>query len=57
MGLPWAQQLHLRIYARLWAWLVAERSNDRVAGADHDTLAWLRQATPDPALRSESIFD
>lgn len=57
VGLAWAQQHHPRLYARLWAWLVAERSNDWVAGADHDTLAWLRQAAPDPALRSVSIFD
>ena len=57
VGPAWAQPHLPRPYARLWAWLVAERSNDRLAGTDHDTLAWLRWATPDPALRSESIFD
>lgn len=57
VGLAWAQQHHPWLYARLWAWLVAERSNDRVAGADHDTLAWVRLATPDAAVHGVSIFD
>jgi hypothetical protein len=57
VGLAWAQQHHPRLYPRLWAWLVAERSNDRVAGADHDTLAWVRLATPDAAVHGVSIFD
>lgn len=57
VGLAWSQQRHPQLYARLWAWLVAERSNDRVAGADHDTLVWVQMAAPDAALRSESIFD
>jgi hypothetical protein len=57
VGLAWAQRHHPRLYRRLWAWLVAERSNDMVAGADHDTLAWVRLATPDSALLSVSIFD
>ena len=57
VGLAWAQRHHPQLYARLWAWLVAERSNDRVAGADHDTLAWVRLATPDAAVHRLSIFD
>jgi hypothetical protein len=57
VGLAWAQQQHPQLYARLWAWLVAERSNDRVAGADHDTLAWVRLAAPDAAVHGLSIFD
>lgn len=57
VGLAWAQQYHPQLYARLWAWLVAERSNDRVAGADHDTLAWVRLAAPDLVVQSVSIFD
>ena len=57
VGLAWAQQHHPQLYARLWAWLVAERSNDRVAGADHDTLAWVRLAAPDAAVHRVSIFD
>jgi len=58
VGLAWAQQHHPRLYPRLWAWLVAERSNDRVPGADHDTLAWVHLATPDPFLgRAASIFE
>ena len=57
VGLAWVQRQHPHLYARLWAWLVAERSRDRVPGADHDTLAWVRLAAPDPGLGHASIFD
>lgn len=57
VGLAWAQRHHPHLYARLWAWLVAERSVDTVAGADHDTLVWVRLAAPDAELPSVSIFD
>jgi hypothetical protein len=57
VGLAWAQQRHPQLYARLWAWLVEERSNGRVAGADHDTLVWVRLATPDVGVHRVSIFD
>ena len=57
VGLAWVRRQHPQIYARLWAWLVAERSKDRVPGADHDTLAWVRLATPDLAWGHASIFD
>lgn len=57
VGLAWVQQRHPRLYARLWAWLIAERSKDRLPGADHDTLAWVRLATPDAAWGHASIFD
>ena len=57
VGLAWVQRHHPQLYARLWAWLVEERSTNRVPGADHDTLAWVRLATPAPALGRVSIFD
>ena len=42
VGLAWTQQRHPRLYARLHAWLVAERMRDLVRGSHHDTLAWVR---------------
>jgi hypothetical protein len=44
VGLAWTAARHPQLYARLHAWLVAERSRDRVPGSPHDTLAWLRLA-------------
>jgi hypothetical protein len=44
VGLAWTAARHPQLYARLHAWLVAERSQDRVPGSPHDTLAWLRLA-------------
>lgn len=42
VGLAWTQRRHPQLYARLHAWLVAERSRDLLPGSHHDTLAWLR---------------
>jgi len=42
VGLAWARQQHPQLYARLYAWLFAERSRERVEGSQHDTLAWVR---------------
>ena len=42
VGLAWTEQHHPRDYAALHAWLVAERSRERIPGSHHDTLAWLR---------------
>jgi len=44
VGLAWTAAHHPRLYARLHAWLVAERTLDRVPGSVHDTLAWVRLA-------------
>jgi hypothetical protein len=56
VGLAWVQRHHPRHYARLHAWLVAERSQDRIPGSHHDTLAWLTLAR-DGVLRSGgSVF-
>ena len=56
VGLAWTQQQHADLYAALHAWLLAERSRDRVAGSPHDTLAWLRVAAHGIAPGAASIF-
>ena len=58
VGLAWARERHPQQYARLHAWLLAERTHERVDGSQHDTLAWVRlagDASAAPAGRS--IFD
>ena len=44
VGLAWTAAHHPRLYPRLHAWLVAERTLDRVPGGVYDTLAWVRLA-------------
>ena len=44
VGLAWTAERHPQHYARLHAWLLAERSRDLVPGSPHDTLAWVRLA-------------
>ena len=44
VGLAWTLRQHRAQYAALHAWLLAERSSDRVPGGAHDTLAWVRLA-------------
>lgn len=56
VGMAWTRQHHPQKYARLYAWLVAERSADLVHGSPHDTLAWLRLAKANAALDHPSIF-
>ena len=56
VGLAWSAERHPRQYARLYAWLVAERTRDLVSGSPHDTLAWLRLASNREALARSSIF-
>lgn len=50
VGLAWIQQRHPEHYARLHAWLVAERSSDVVAGSPHDTPLWVALAGDGSAL-------
>ena len=57
VGLAWTQDRHPRHYARLHAWLVAERSNDLIEGSHHDTLAWLGPARLGIAPAGRSLFD
>ena len=56
VGLAWSKQHHPLHYARLHAWLVAERSRDLVPGSPHDTLVWTRLAENGSALTGVSIF-
>jgi hypothetical protein len=57
VGLAWARQKHPQQYARLHAWLQAERSHERIEGSQHDTLAWIRLAAAAGEPRNASIFD
>lgn len=44
VGLAWVRRHHTQDYTRLHAWLVTERSRDRIPGDHHDTLAWIEGA-------------
>ena len=57
VGLAWIRQKHPQRYAALHAWLLEERTQDRVDGSPHDTLAWVRLASDGAALdHPASIF-
>ena len=56
VGLEWTARHHAAQYARLHAWLLEERTRDRIAGSAHDTLAWVRLAGPGIAPEGASIF-
>jgi len=56
VGLAWVQAHHPQHYARLHAWLLAERSTSRRVGTHHDTLAWLRLAGSGFEVVRSSIF-
>ena len=56
VGLAWTAERHPRLYARLHAWLVAERERDLVPGSPHDTLAWLRLAASPSVWAGASLF-
>lgn len=59
VGLAWIQQHRPDAYARLYAWLHAERSRDLQPGSHHDTLAWLalaRDGVGDAGDADVSIF-
>ena len=49
-ALQWAAQRQPALYARLEAWLIAERLQGRIEGGHHDTLAWIRH--PDAGRRA-----
>lgn len=57
VGLAWARQRHPQLYARLHAWLLAERTRERVEGSQHDTLAWVQPAHDAGAPVGASIFE
>ena len=57
VGLAWTREHHPGLYAKLHAWLVAERSADLLPGSHHDTLAWLSLAADPAALEGRAMFD
>ena len=58
VGLAWTRERHPQQYARLHAWLLAERTHERVEGSQHDTLAWVRLAGDAGAVPTgRPIFD
>ena len=57
VGLAWAQRHHPQFYARLQAWLWAERSDTIMAGSHHDTRAWTGLAREAASLDRGSVFD
>jgi hypothetical protein len=57
VGLAWTWQRHRARYEQLHAWLLEERTRDRIPGSHHDTLAWVRTAGDGRALSQASIFD
>jgi len=56
VGLAWTAEHHPQHYARLHAWLLAERSHELAPGSPHDTLAWVRLATDRDAWAGPSLF-
>jgi hypothetical protein len=56
VGLAWTQRRHPHLYARLHAWLVAERSRELVPRSHHDTLAWVRKAASGVVRDETSMF-
>ena len=56
-GLAWTWQRHPQQYAKVHAWLVAERSRDLIPGSHHDTLAWLGLARPAAAAALPAPLD
>jgi len=57
VGLAWVQQFRLPLYARLHAWLVAERSHATVAGSPHDTLVWVQLAADAQGFNGGTPFE
>jgi len=57
VGLAWIEMRRPQEYARVHAWLVAERSKDLIPGSHHDTLAWLELARDGARLAGATLFD
>ena len=56
VGLAWVRQRRPADYERLYAWLAAERTHERVRGSPHDTLVWVHLAEKGVAVVDGSIF-
>ncbi len=57
VGLAWIHLHHRPLYARLHAWLMAERALLQDPGGPHDTLAWARLAADGDSWAGPAIFD
>lgn len=57
VGLAWAGERHPALYARLHAWLVAERAAELVPGSHHDTLDWLALVADPAMLAGPTMFE
>lgn len=57
VGLAWTRERHPADYARLHAWLVAQRSAEGLPGSHHDTLAWLGFVAAPASLAGPSMFE
>jgi hypothetical protein len=57
VGLAWTRAQAPPLYARLHAWLMTERSLDRVEGSHHDTLPWVRLAANADTLGGDGLFE
>lgn len=57
VGLAWTREWHPELYARLHAWLAAQRSADLVPGSHHDTLDWLALVADPAALPAQAMFE
>lgn len=57
VGLAWIAARHAGLYARVHAWLVAERSTELLPGSHHDTLAWLARAADREVWQGPDLFE
>jgi hypothetical protein len=57
VGLAWTREQHPELYAKLHAWLVAERSVDLIPGSHHDTLDWLALASVPAVFEGRAMFE
>lgn len=56
VGLAWTMQRHPALYADVHAWLVKERTVDRVPGSPHDTLPWIAELGDGAGLATSPMF-
>ena len=56
VGLAWTQRHHPSLFARVHAWLLAERELSRQRGPVHDTLAWAQLASRADRFGTRSVF-
>lgn len=58
VGLAWVHKHHPRRYEQVHAWFTKSRANPPIAGAPHDTRAWIRLAKKEAFEKTRgSIFE